>query len=345
MTNPSQTEKHIQHLRAQSSPKTVKIPSKLDNATDERYIPWRHIQRCFKNVQYVTNDEESVGFMTDYKNEDAPQDCALENQLPSRDRARGGNRGRPPRNHSEHCNSSCNTAVIPGVHLDLSVVSRGQRLRPANPSSEDTVAKRLGPLETHDAFQVYTLQIHMQILDELALLQNQVHAVRTLTYELHQYPIPRMFIVPRKRYDVKDKVSKLFAKQFRLFSLCDCGEHTMTEGTTILHEIHLVKHEGYGVEQLKGPSGRASKSAQMALHLCDDAIRYLEELQGINGGPDTTPGKMDLNATEALEGAGLRQLEPFLRVKDQNRIFSDLYQTITSQRHVKWVCLYHYRDN
>ncbi|KAI7829487.1 hypothetical protein BC939DRAFT_500313 [Gamsiella multidivaricata] len=320
MTNPSQTEKHIQHLRAQSSPKTVKIPSKLDNATDERYIPWRHIQRCFKNVQYVTNDEESVGFMTDYKNEEIV-----------------------PWRISYHPGIVLE-AAIEDVHQGISAIpetaSRHTTVAEAM-LSEDTVAKRLGPLETHDAFQVYTLQIHMQILDELALLQNQVHAVRTLTYELHQYPIPRMFIVPRKRYDVKDKVSKLFAKQFRLFSLCDCGEHTMTEGTTILHEIHLVKHEGYGVEQLKGwiriPCPDDHEAAQVWL--------YLEELQGINGGPDTTPGKMDLNATEALEGAGLRQLEPFLRVKDQNRIFSDLYQTITSQRHVKWVCLYHYRDN
>ncbi|KAG0370654.1 hypothetical protein BC939DRAFT_252736 [Gamsiella multidivaricata] len=127
----------------------------------------------------------------------------------------------------------------------------GQPIQAA--SIKNTMEQRFGLLDTQlqssDIFQVYTLQIQQQILNQLALLQNQVQAVRTQTYELSQYPIPRLFIVLPKPMRRRDKLSKPFTKQFRLFFLCECGKHTMTEGSTIPHEMHLAKHKGYDIDE------------------------------------------------------------------------------------------------
>ncbi|KAI1316794.1 hypothetical protein EDD11_009460 [Mortierella claussenii] len=46
---------------------------------------------------------------------------------------------------------------------------------------------------------------------------------------------------------------------------------------------------------------------------------------------------------DALEGADLRRLESFLRNKDQDKVLGNLYRITTSQGHVKWVCLEHYK--
>jgi hypothetical protein len=48
---------------------------------------------------------------------------------------------------------------------------------------------------------------------------------------------------------------------------------------------------------------------------------------------------------EALEGADLRQLKSFLKNKDENRVLGSLYRTVTTDGHVKWVCIDHFREN
>ncbi|KAG0330565.1 hypothetical protein BGZ99_000036 [Dissophora globulifera] len=88
-----------------------------------------------------------------------------------------------------------------------------------------------------------------QAMDRLALIQNRVHAVITQTYELHEYSIPRLFIILPKERRKRDKFSKPFSKMFRLYFLCECGAHTKTEGSKISHQIHLAKHDGYDIEK------------------------------------------------------------------------------------------------
>ncbi|KAG0363953.1 hypothetical protein BC939DRAFT_183360 [Gamsiella multidivaricata] len=99
--------------------------------------------------------------------------------------------------------------------------------------------------------QKQMLKMQQQALDRLAIIQNRVQAVLTQTYELHEYPIPRLFIVLPKALRRRDKLLKPFSEQFRLYFLCECGAHTMSEGTTIPHEIHLAKHEGYDLDRPK----------------------------------------------------------------------------------------------
>ncbi|KAI8354237.1 hypothetical protein B0O80DRAFT_53513 [Mortierella sp. GBAus27b] len=52
-----------------------------------------------------------------------------------------------------------------------------------------------------------------------------------------------------------------------------------------------------------------------------------------------------LDKLEVLEGADLRQLESYLKVVDKHRALGNLNRIVTSEGHVKWVCLDHYRAN
>ncbi|KAF9569199.1 hypothetical protein EC968_002670 [Mortierella alpina] len=91
-------------------------------------------------------------------------------------------------------------------------------------------------------------QMQQRALDQLAVLQSRVQAVLTQTYELHEYPIPRLFIV-LPQYPSGWDILEPFTDKYRLYFLCECGEHTRAAGSNnaIPHEIHLAKHEGYEI--------------------------------------------------------------------------------------------------
>lgn len=273
--------------------------------------------------------------------------------------------------------------------------------------------------------QQRTVQMQQQALDRLALIQSKVAAIMTQTYELHEYPIPRLFIVLPKEEDstLSEKLGRglrsVFVKQFRLYFLCECGEHTKSTdignkpfttnnsndttdisssmdsgGAELKHEVHIARHEGYdldhpteffekygtyvltllqmlkygvtiagvvvaplaqlslgdGVDAMQ--KGADSLFTDMSIKV-NDAINHLQGLSAVpeqssedrdkGGERGTVSGQ--LSGLEALEGADLRQLGTFLRNKDNARVFGNLYRIVTSDGHVKWVCLDHYRQN
>ncbi|KAF9932086.1 hypothetical protein BGZ65_004611, partial [Modicella reniformis] len=59
-------------------------------------------------------------------------------------------------------------------------------------------------------------QMQQRALDRLANIQSTVQAVLTQNYELHEYPIPRLFIVLPKAVGLLNKFKSLFSDQFRL---------------------------------------------------------------------------------------------------------------------------------
>ncbi|KAK3820190.1 MAG: hypothetical protein J3Q66DRAFT_399606 [Benniella sp.] len=92
--------------------------------------------------------------------------------------------------------------------------------------------------------------IQQQMLDRQVLHGNHVQALTIQNYELHEYPIPRLFIVLPKDMNYKDRFSHPLTKQFRLYFLCECGEHTQGASQGSLpNKIHLAKHEGYDLSQ------------------------------------------------------------------------------------------------
>ncbi|KAI8345123.1 hypothetical protein B0O80DRAFT_475482 [Mortierella sp. GBAus27b] len=97
-----------------------------------------------------------------------------------------------------------------------------------------------------EANQEEMKQLQVQTLEQLAQLQKQVQALLTQTYELHEYPIPRLFVVLPEDTSRWDHLNPLTNK-FRLYFLCECGEHTKSTNSKIPHHIHLAKHEGYDI--------------------------------------------------------------------------------------------------
>ncbi|KAG0310160.1 hypothetical protein BGZ99_000629 [Dissophora globulifera] len=93
-------------------------------------------------------------------------------------------------------------------------------------------------------------QMHIEAMGQLAVLQSRVQAILIQTFELHEYPIPRLFIVLLQNPAGWDAVNP-FSNKFRLYFLCECGEHTKLANskTRISHHIHLAKHEGYEINR------------------------------------------------------------------------------------------------
>ncbi|KAG0371863.1 hypothetical protein BGX24_001070, partial [Mortierella sp. AD032] len=225
------------------------------------------------------------------------------------------------------------------------------------------------------------LQLQQQALDRLAVIQGRIQAILTQTYELHEYPIPRLFIILPKDTSAWNP-SNLLNNQFQLYFLCECGEHTKAlngDNTNIPHHIHIAKHEGYDLErptEFFQKYGRymltllemikygvtitgfaipalAAVSAPGAIDMFQKSLdsisqsavnQSIEYLQSISSEQNVADASTDSFAgEEALEGADLRHLEVFIKSKDQDRALGNLYRTITDEGHVKWVCIDHYR--
>ncbi|KAF8940014.1 hypothetical protein BGZ58_008059 [Dissophora ornata] len=234
--------------------------------------------------------------------------------------------------------------------------------------------------------QLRILRMQEQTLDRLAIIHNRIQTVITQTYELHEYPIPRLFIILPKERRKRDKLSKPFTKQFRLFFLCECGAHTKVDGSKMSHDIHLAKHDGYDIDrpddffekygsyvltmlQMVKYGFIAAGVAVPALSnfklvegidaiqqsidfskktigaMVDESIKFIqEETSDTNRGIRIATEQADLDKQEVLEGADLRQLESHLAINDKGRVLGNLYRIVTSEGHVKWVCMDHYRD-
>ena len=226
--------------------------------------------------------------------------------------------------------------------------------------------------------------LQLQALDKLALLQNSVRALMTQTYELHEYPIPRLFIVLPHDSSSWNPLD-LLSNNFRLYFLCECGEHTKSINSKIPHHIHVAKHEGYDIARPKeffrqygsyvltilrmlkygvAAAGVATPALSQLVRVdsidqatagmkaltnniepgMNQVISFIEKVSEDEG--EVVQGLSEQMANnEALEGADLRQLETFLRNKDANRVLGNLYRTVNAEGHVKWVCIDHYREN
>ncbi|KAF9133854.1 hypothetical protein BGW39_008765 [Mortierella sp. 14UC] len=270
-------------------------------------------------------------------------------------------------------------------------------------SAAEAQTMRMEEMHTQSVeLQKRSLKFQHEALDRLALIQNKIAAILNQTYELHEYPIPRLFIVlPKEAISRTETLTRgiksLFTTQFKLYFLCECGDHTkpadgQPQNSNLKHEIHLARHEGYDIDR---PTEFFDKYGSYILTLLqmlkygvriagvivpplgqlkivdslgdivedidgiikdigpkvDGSIAYIESLTGVQGqlsssDPNaTSTDPAPLRGLDALEGADLRQLESFLKSSDEGRVLGNLYRVVTSEGHVKWVCLDHYREN
>ncbi|KAG0283310.1 hypothetical protein BGZ96_012331 [Linnemannia gamsii] len=109
------------------------------------------------------------------------------------------------------------------------------------------------------------LKMQQESIDRLIVNQQRVDAILVQNYELHEYPIPRLFVVLPDSFSDWDPRNFLM-ERFRLHFLCECsdncksnpssdqgassGQLRITTGTPanpipVKNTIHLAKHEGY----------------------------------------------------------------------------------------------------
>ncbi|KAG0221998.1 hypothetical protein B0O80DRAFT_259473 [Mortierella sp. GBAus27b] len=96
--------------------------------------------------------------------------------------------------------------------------------------------------------QAVAKEIEDQAFNHFAWIQNRFLAIMARNYEPYKNPIPRLFVVLPK--DLSDwDAEYLLSDNFRLYFLCECGEHTKPTNSKITHHIHFAKHEGYHIKQ------------------------------------------------------------------------------------------------
>ncbi|KAG0260002.1 hypothetical protein DFQ27_003777 [Actinomortierella ambigua] len=292
-------------------------------------------------------------------------------------------------------------------------------------------------------------QMQQQALERLAWIQGKVAQILVQSWELVEYPIPRLFVVlpdtRRRRWDP----TRMWTNRFRLYFLCECGggggghgiagphigggeivhRHTRLGSPSLTtsaaaspprspprpsssssssspkrspptsdigsspRSIHIAPHEGYEilrpteffekygpyilgllnilkyglttasiavpainqlqvVDGVKQAANNIRSIASDTLVGIDQSIAYLEHTLGLqqqsDGGAEGEGRGNRMGEIQALEGADLRRLESFLRVRDPDRVLGNLYRSSSSDEvggggHVQWVCLDHYR--
>ncbi|KAF9362956.1 hypothetical protein BGX34_005199 [Mortierella sp. NVP85] len=277
--------------------------------------------------------------------------------------------------------------------LTLDLRQEIRRLHQLQQNAEDQLVKRQNKiLDLQQSSkkellkkQEEMLDLQKQTLNRLAVILSHVRALLTQTYELHEYPTPRLFIVLPKSTGFHDNLTNPFSEQFRLYFLCECGTHTMSGSSRSPPEVHLAKHDGYELEKpkeffekygsyitammcmikygiiagsvvvpplanlkildgLEAPEKHMEYLRKNITPLVNDTLSFLQNFYSSreNGG-EISLHHAGFNKLEALEGADLRQLESYLNVKDKGRVLGNLYRIVTSEGHVKWVCLDHFR--
>ncbi|KAG0217437.1 hypothetical protein BGX33_010622 [Mortierella sp. NVP41] len=133
---------------------------------------------------------------------------------------------------------------------------------------EETMLAELAAAKERDE-EMHKMQ--QQTIDRLIVAQQRIEAALVQNYELHEYPIPRLFVILPDSYASWDP-RNLIMERFRLYFLCECGEECragsndenissdQSSATTVApptspipvkNRIHLAKHEGYELSRPK----------------------------------------------------------------------------------------------
>ncbi|KAF9425123.1 hypothetical protein BGZ76_003407, partial [Entomortierella beljakovae] len=210
--------------------------------------------------------------------------------------------------------------------------------------------------------QEQMLELQNQALDRLAILQRHAKAILIQNFELHEYPIPRLFIILPVDQSNWNPM-RILENKFRLHFLCECGDLTDSANNSSQNQIHIAKHEGYEIRDATQFYRKYGKyilillqALKMGVEIADKSIPTIHAPKVLNPAIDQSISYMkalsaenplleSINTTddyEALAGADLRQLDKFLQINDENRKLGNLYRITLETGHVKWVCVDHY---
>jgi len=105
----------------------------------------------------------------------------------------------------------------------------------------------------NQALHLRVIELQNEALHRMTVLQTSVQAVLTQTFELHEYPSPRLFIVlpevGSQGLGSAPILGNFVSVKFRLYFLCECGLHTSPMGPHQMNHIHIARHEGYEISR------------------------------------------------------------------------------------------------
>ncbi|KAK9766688.1 hypothetical protein K7432_004050 [Basidiobolus ranarum] len=155
-------------------------------------------------------------------------------------------------------------------------------MSPGNKEMIEILAKIQEVIEQNKKTHHQNEKIHEQngqTHQRLALLDKKMTALLTQSYELHEYPIPRMFIIlPVDVHPVNP--AAIFTTKYRLYFLCECGEHTesQTAYRGSKHAVHIALHKGYDISK---PKEFYAKYGPYMLYLLR-ALRFGLQVAGVS---------------------------------------------------------------
>lgn len=175
--------------------------------------------------------------------------------------------------------------------------------------------------------------------------------------------VPRLFIVlPNSNQD---------REAYRLYYLCECGDHTTKNDGKEKHVIHLADHPGYDVDNFNafffkyGPyllammymikygakgSGRVvppSKKFKLGLehqHLDHPKGRFQDMIDDMITKLRASDKYSKMDSLCWLQGATeLARLTTYLKTKGAGDMYGNLHRATTQEQHVVWICGKHGR--
>ncbi|KAF9897177.1 hypothetical protein BX616_006057, partial [Lobosporangium transversale] len=204
------------------------------------------------------------------------------------------------------------------------------------------------------------ISLQHQALDRLAILQKHAEAILVQNFELHEYPIPRLFIIFPVDH-TKWNPMNVLGNKFRLHFLCECGNYTILASKSNQNQIHIAKHDGHEIRDSTEFFRKYGKHMLILLQwlrlgmlsaaslvpaspFIDAGINYsIDYIKALSVEYPVLNNINTIDDYEGLEGADLQQLSTFLRSNDEDRKLGNLYRITTEAGHVNWVCSEHYR--
>ncbi|KAG0220817.1 hypothetical protein B0O80DRAFT_490807 [Mortierella sp. GBAus27b] len=372
MTSPQQK------FRARHTSDPTHIPAQWDPDTNQHVIFWDDILKIFTNAKGVKKDGVAVLFLEDSKFavlEPKRIPCYETSTLELVFAATNGLEDHAPPIVDATANSMIQRGMSEGFHLHSARFQNTVFMEQLNQMQ----AERNYNNRVIMGLQEQSLQLNQQTHNRMDLAQRSIRALITQTYELFENPGPRLLIVLPKLTRSRERISKPLPHHFRLYFLCECGDHTM-QGKSSPHEVHLVEHDGYDIDrpneffELYGPYilevmlmfktgiaadgvvvpplaglkideglDRTERLQECMRHigpLVDDSIAFLQGLKHNNNGTTrTADGSM--GSLKIPEGAEFSRLESYLRRKNESSVLGGLHRIVTPMGHVKWVCSTH----
>ncbi|KAF9354556.1 hypothetical protein BGX34_010945 [Mortierella sp. NVP85] len=391
-----------------------------DQVEGENVVVWEDIEQVFPGVKYITNGNTVISMMRDSnRNRVAPQcikhypgailDVVLSTTISDNPLESTSDTSNAP-NTEERPSASTMTLdleteivrrLTPNIQAQLRTTSNGfdlitQAAKDGQIDPSDVVRRCFHQLkaEMTKNMELSTRVVQLtekkesqtQSFDQMALIRRRIQSLLTRKHDLHENPIPRLFVVLPMIHTSSLDSQDSFSNTFRLYFLCDCGDHTKSTNSETPHHIHLAKHEGYEItrpeeffqkygqyvltvlQMLKFGISTEGTTVPTLSHFVEPVAscqtpadqQFLADT--IESGMDLTIGYIEkvsedkrdgtvrfaeqMEDSEALESADLRHMETFLKKKkDDKRTLGNLYRTVTSEGHARWICIDHFREN